>query len=93
MFFLIDKEKRAETLSRAIDALDKDGVVLIWDILKTPALKTTSYYNKMMNNDEIEEICKPHNIVARLHQKDFEELDQAQSFHKPIVYLVQKKKG
>ena len=55
MFFLVDKAERKTTLAKAMDALTDNGAVVFWEIPKTQASASASYFDKMMTGEEIEE--------------------------------------
>jgi len=92
MFFLVDKAERKTTLAKAMDALTDNGAVVFWEIPKTQASASASYFDKMMTGEEIEEICLPYDVVAYLDTRYLNVIDPSDYIDVPIIRVLKKKR-
>jgi hypothetical protein len=88
MFFLIDKAERKSTFSRAFNALTEGGIILLWEVPKTPASEAAHYYDRMMTSDEIIEMCSPYTTLACLNPRNMDEIDERDFINKPLIRVL-----
>ena len=88
MFFLIDMKYREEVFDRAFDSLERNGVVILWEVPKTPASEKAHYYDRMMTTSDIESLCSKYETLATLNPKDMSEVDREKWIDKPLVRVL-----